>query len=49
MKMAATAIEIKLWPKPSVAGSGIVGTGGAILVLVIVLTWVAAVRPPFYF
>jgi hypothetical protein len=42
-------IVLNVWPNPGIAGSGVFGTGGAVLVIMIVLVWIAVVRPRFVF
>jgi hypothetical protein len=42
-------IEVTLWPRVSVTGRGILGTGATILTIVIVLIWLAAMGPQFIF
>ena len=41
-------LVVKIWPV-SIAGSGITGTGAAVLVVVIVLVWMSVARQPFIF
>jgi hypothetical protein len=41
-------LELKVWPV-DIAGSGIAGIGGAILVLIIVLLWLTMAAPSFVY
>jgi hypothetical protein len=41
-------LVVKIWPI-SITGSDKVGTGAAVLVVVIVLVWMSVARPPFIF